>query len=56
MFILNTTDGRFVGREIDETLKIINLDGYLFEVVLAQKLGSLLILSNPNYIIYLKDK
>jgi hypothetical protein len=54
MVIIQTTDGLFIGKNVDETLNYFNLDGFNFEVMQREIIGEILILSNPNYIIYLQ--
>jgi hypothetical protein len=54
MQIVYTTDAYYIGREIDETLDIIELDGFIFEVQVRKNVGEFVILANANYIITLK--
>lgn len=55
MQIVNTTDGRFIGRQFDPSQPMV-FDGFSFapDKVLAQP-GGLVRLSNSNYVIDAKE-
>lgn len=57
--IINTTDGKFLGRSIEEQdIKVgshITLDDFVFEISKIVRAGELLIIAETNYVITLQE-
>lgn len=54
--IIETTDGNFIGRLIDFNQQIIVLDDYEFKIKSVKYDDDIVVLSNDNYIIKIKQE
>ncbi len=53
--IIESTDNRFIGNEIDISKQHIELGDFVFNIVDRLYIGDIVIVSNANYVLILKE-
>lgn len=53
--IIESTDNRFIGNEIDISKQHIELGDFVFNIVDRLYIGDIVMVSNANYVLILKE-